>query len=160
MELSGLNKSIDVTYISSWAHLYTVNDVIQFLEDKESVDLMFGTTTTGPQRDNILYFIDNSNFNEIASTGQTRLMALILKIVLAKLMYLRLKKKPVLFIDDVLLEIDQSIRKSFFNNLPENSQAFFTFLPEEKYLKYKKRDIIMYWIENGEIKNWKEQEKY
>jgi DNA replication and repair protein RecF len=58
-------------------------------------------------------------------------------------------KKPVLLLDDVLLELDGEKRLKFISVLPEYDQAFYTFLPEEPYTKYRKDNTIIYRMKNG-----------
>jgi DNA replication and repair protein RecF len=40
---------------------------------------------------------------------------------------------PIFLIDDVLLELDSQKRSRYLSYLGHYNQAFFTFLPEEKY---------------------------
>ena len=42
-------------------------------------------------------------------------------------------KKPVILVDDVLLELDHQKREQFLGELTPYSQALFTFLPDEHY---------------------------
>lgn len=60
-------------------------------------------------------------------------------------------KKPVLLIDDVLLELDANKRASFLSMLDDYSQAFFTFLPDEKYFASKKEDMLEYVVVGGRV---------
>ena len=63
-------------------------------------------------------------------------------------------KKPVLLMDDVLLEMDPEKRRRIMNLLPEYDQLFCTFLPGEPYEKYKHSGTRVYLIEKG---SWHEQ---
>jgi DNA replication and repair protein RecF len=58
-------------------------------------------------------------------------------------------KKPVLLLDDVLLEMDSEKRRRFLSVLPAYDQAFYTFLPDEPYQNYRKEDTLVYTVKNG-----------
>ncbi|MDA3939397.1 MAG: DNA replication/repair protein RecF, partial [Spirochaetia bacterium] len=61
------------------------------------------------------------------------------------------KQKPLLLLDDVLLELDNKRRMKFLKFLPEYEQIFFTFLPGEHYNEYKMADTSILKVENGVI---------
>ena len=58
-------------------------------------------------------------------------------------------KKPVLLMDDVLLELDPNKRAKITAMLPEYEQLFCTFLPGEPYERYKKEETKIYKISEG-----------
>ena len=58
--------------------------------------------------------------------------------------------KPVLLMDDVLLELDPDKRQKLTALLPEYEQLFCTFLPGEPYERYMKDTTKIYKIANGE----------
>jgi DNA replication and repair protein RecF len=60
-------------------------------------------------------------------------------------------KNPVLLLDDVLLEMDGEKRRRFLSVLPGYDQAFFTFLPEEPYQRYRRDDTLVYKMQDGQL---------
>ena len=60
-------------------------------------------------------------------------------------------KKPLLLIDDVLLELDNVKRGNFLSLLTDYSQAFFTFLPDEKYFSSRKDEMLEYTVREGRV---------
>jgi DNA replication and repair protein RecF len=60
-------------------------------------------------------------------------------------------KNPMLLLDDVLLEMDGEKRRRFLSVLPGYDQAFYTFLPEEPYQRYRREDTLVYTVEGGEL---------
>jgi len=157
-KVSGINKDLKIIYKPSWLNNTTEEEVIGILEKNYSIDMNLGITTTGPHRDIFLYYLEGKNFAKFASTGQVRLISVILRIAQAQFFFKLTKKRPVLLVDDVLLEIDLKRRQSFIKNLPEYEQAFFTFLPDEAFLKYKMKNTILYTLRNGDTREWKKQE--
>ena len=112
------------------------------------------STLTGPHRDRITFIRNNAPFIPTASTGQRRLVALILRTAQAVFYTEVTGKKPVLLMDDVLLELDPEKRKKVTALLPEYDQLFCTFLNGEPYQNYRKEGSIVYRIKEG---NWEKE---
>jgi DNA replication and repair protein RecF len=108
-----------------------------------------GTTLSGPHRDRWLFSRGELNFVDSASTGQIRLLSLVLRSLQAVYYTTVTGRKPVLLLDDVLLELDPERRKRFLATIPEASQSFFTFLPGERWEDYQSTSAIVYRVEDG-----------
>jgi DNA replication and repair protein RecF len=141
LKISDLKGEISIEYSSSWKN----NDkekIKKLMNDKIENDFRLKTTGYGPHRDNFRFKYNGMDFTEIASTGQLRLLSLILRS--AQGIFIKNKREinPILLLDDVLLELDETKRSIFMDNLPEYEQAFFTFLPDSTLLKEKKAKIM------------------
>jgi DNA replication and repair protein RecF len=148
--VSGMDH-IDVEYEASWKD-NDINNIMINLQNKREREVFAGLTLSGPHRDNYYFTQGGIDFSRKASTGQKRLMALLLRVAQARRFYTANNKKPILLLDDVLLELDGEKRIKFLSILPEYDQAFYTFLPEEPYNNYKKSDTLVYAITGGEFK--------
>jgi DNA replication and repair protein RecF len=147
---------IRIKYNGSWKSR-DINSVVSELEKYRSKEIAFGITRTGPQRDSYMFMKGSVEFDKTASTGQRRLLALILRIAQAMRYFEMSKNEPILLFDDVLLELDGEKRKKFLKVLPPYKQAFYTFLPEEPFDQYRKDDTIVYHIDGGNLtheNNW------
>ncbi len=111
------------------------------------------TTMSGPHRDKVRFMKGAKQFVPSASTGQRRLISLILRIAQAQYYTVITQKKPILLMDDVLLELDPDKRQKVTALLPEYEQLFCTFLPGEPYERYKKTTTKIFKIEGG---HWSE----
>lgn len=147
---------IDVSYKPSWRNCGSVEDVCRTLEEGRERDLYSGVTSTGPHRDNLLFSREGRDFSKEGSMGQIRLIGLILRVVQARILINRTGRRPLLLLDDVLLELDPVRRGRFINNLPEYEQAVFTFLPGEELLESPPDETLMYRVENGSIHPYEE----
>jgi DNA replication and repair protein RecF len=156
-EISGLDKNIRIIYKPSWSGAETTDDVIAILQKKIHTDLEMGITTSGPHRDTIGFYDGKDNYVLHASTGQLRLLSIVLRIAQARYFYEKTGKKPILLVDDVLLELDFMKRVLFYERLTDYEQIFFTFLPDESFIENEKDDILKYYIKNGEVCDWKRQ---
>jgi DNA replication and repair protein RecF len=71
-------------------------------------DIRLGTTTTGPHRDDLIFTIDGMDIRKFCSQGQQRTTVLSLKLATLELMYKRLDEYPIILLDDVTSELDDS----------------------------------------------------
>ncbi len=131
-KISGTEYNLEVVYQPSWKD-DKAESLIESLEETLERDMRMGTTTSGPHRDRFTIMSQYGVFNQMGSTGQLRLCSLIFRIAEAIYFTKMTGKKPILLIDDVLLELDNVKRGKVLSSLPEYSQAFFTFLPNEDY---------------------------
>ena len=125
-------------------------DIISLLLSRRDQDKVMETTMTGPHRDRIVFMKGGQNFIQTASTGQCRLISLLLRVAQAIYYTRATSMKPVLLMDDVLLELDPDKRAKLTAMLPEYEQLFCTFLPGEPYERYMHDTTKVYKIENGE----------
>lgn len=149
-EVSGL-EGMEVRYSPSWK-TEDEEELLKLLDSRRETDLNFGTSMTGPHRDRYSFHRGGVEFASRASTGQRRLLALLLRVTQARRYQEATGRKPLLLLDDVLLELDPDKRTRFLKSLPEYDQAFFTFLPEEPYERYRRDDTLVFQVENGELR--------
>ena len=156
-DISGLDIELNIFYEPSWKKAHSEEDAVSFLIAGRDRDVVLGMTTNGPHRDKFHYYnSEDKDFSQTASTGQLRLLSLILKTAQAQHFKKVTGINPILLLDDVLLELDTEKKIAFIENLPPYEQAFFTFLPDEKFLNYKRDNTILYSVNNGCIEPWKE----
>jgi len=149
-EITGL-AGIGVKYQPSWKE-ESLEAVLSHLLEKRDADASMGVSLSGPHRDRYIFTREGEEFSAKASTGQRRLLALLLRVAQARAFTGKTGKKPVLLLDDVLLELDGEKRRKFLLAMPEYEQAFYTFLPGEPFEKYRKSDTVVYYLESGQIK--------
>ena len=160
-EISGI-EGVKIHYSPSWkpadskAESNSENffpasqDIYSLLQSKHESDKILETSLTGPHRDRISFVLNNSLFIPTASTGQCRLISLILRISQAIYYTRATGLKPVILMDDVLLELDPQKRTKLTSFLPEYDQLFCTFLPGEPYQNYMHETTKVYNITSGE----------
>ena len=148
-------ENVSIKYVSSWKNrqnenmLPELDEVGTLIKSKRESEKILQTTMTGPHRDKIIFVKDGLPFVPTASTGQRRLVALVLRTAQAFYYTQVTGKKPVLLMDDVLLELDPDKRQRMTELLPEYDQLFCTFLPGEPYERYRKNSTRVYEIRNG-----------
>lgn len=90
-----------------------------------SEDLRNGATGAGPHRDDLEILIDGRSVRSFGSQGQQRSAVLALKLAESRCIGEILKERPVILLDDVMSELDQSRREYLLNHLT-GSQIFIT----------------------------------
>jgi len=150
-KVSAIDSKIKILYKPSWGFEPDIEKIKKTLSSKIEVETALGTTLSGPHRDRFYYYMNKKDFIRIASTGQTRLISLALKAAQAEFYKEKTGKKPLILMDDALLELDNPKKIRFIESFPEYEQAFFTFLPgEEKIISEK--EGLFYTVNNGIIR--------
>ena len=153
LEESGMK----ITYRPSWDEDMTEEMIIGKLFDQREVDLKMNTTTSGPHRDRFVITNRNGLFISGASTGQMRLSSLVMRSAQAAFFRQKTGLDPIFLMDDVLLELDAQKRSRYLSYLGHYNQAFFTFLPEEKYfgsfIDLEKEGSLTYNVKDGDFIN-------
>jgi DNA replication and repair protein RecF len=155
-EISGSDQEVCIRYRPSWEGLSTTDEVMGHLAGRRDRDRLMGASTSGPHRDLCTYVREGKDYSHFASTGQLRLCALALRVAQARYLSGRTSRKPVLLVDDVLLELDPVKKSAFLERFPPYEQAFFTFLPDEGWRSYRSADTMVLRVENGDFHPFKE----
>ena len=156
-EVTGIS-GLKISYEPSWKEVQdgvtirtpNENEILENLSATHERDKTLETTMSGPHRDKINFILDGQLFIQSASTGQARLISLILRVAQAVYFTRTTGMKPVLLMDDVLLELDPEKRRKLTALLPEYDQLFCTFLPGEPYQNYMRDTTKVLQISNGE----------
>lgn len=147
-EVSGID-GVTIDYSPSWKK-EAEKDILIHLAERRDLDLSLGTSSSGPHRDRIRFVRRGKSFISSASTGQRRLLSLLLRTAQAQFYTEKNGKKPVLLMDDVMLELDPDKRERFTALLPEYDQLICTFLPGEPYERYQRSTTRVYKISGGQ----------
>ena len=65
-----------------------------------------GSTQFGPQRDDLLFYVNDRDVHTFGSQGQQRTTALSIKLAEIELIHAEIGEYPILLLDDVLSELD------------------------------------------------------
>ena len=116
------NEVIEIVYQPS----VTVDKINEVFQAKKLSDIMSHQTNYGPQRDELIFLLNEKNASKYASQGQIRNIILSTKLALCEIIYNHTNKYPVLLLDDVLSELDVTRQNSLLSMLNEfkNIQTF------------------------------------
>jgi DNA replication and repair protein RecF len=157
-EISGARQDVGIRYRASWEGLGRTDEVMDRLAQGRERDTLIGATGSGPHRDVFSYVRDGKEYSHFASTGQLRLCALALRVAQARYLSGRTSRKPVLLVDDVLLELDPGKKSAFLERFPAYDQAFFTFLPDERWQSFRTPETMVLEVRAGDFLGFGEPE--
>lgn len=128
-----INKELSPTYYSIAENDDIINLIYQTeiiaasesaylaeLERNTEKDHYLGHTSFGVHRDNFEFIFNNKPADGSASRGETRSIILALKFVESNIIYTKLHVKPIILLDDVFSELDQTRRKALINNFKDH----------------------------------------
>lgn len=150
--ITEIDGSFKVEYAESWPTENGIQGALDHVSSNRDRDIFLKNTTSGPHRDKYRFIVGGKEYSKYASTGQKRIMALLLRISQASCLKRMRSRLPILLFDDVILELDPARRIKVMEKIPAYEQAFFTFLPGEPFESYQKRDTMVYSVEDGRFK--------
>lgn len=115
-------------------------------------DMKFGSTSVGPHRDDMMFFLVNGiDIRKYGSQGQQRTAALSLKLSEIQLVMDQIDDTPVLLLDDVLSELDQHRQKYLIHSL-NHIQTIITCTGVEDYIKNLTKIGKLYEVTDGHVR--------
>lgn len=114
-------------------------------------DIALGSTSCGPHKDDMLFFIDGNDTKSYGSQGQQRTASLSAKLAEIELIKSETGEEPVLLLDDVLSELDESRQTYLMDNIG-NLQTFITCTGVEDSIGKYIKDCTLYNVQNGDFK--------
>lgn len=117
-----ISENQDEVFINYRSDLDTVSETIYLekLEHSFERDSYLGHTSFGIHRDDYIFEFNHKIADGSASRGETRSIVLALKFIEANLLYQKTRKKPIILLDDVFSELDETRRKSLIKNFKHN----------------------------------------
>lgn len=122
--LSGKDDLLSVSYSTKVDDEYPVR-LLDQLTQAHTRDVQYGYTSVGPHRDDMIIKLRGRLIEHSASRGEIRSAILALKLVEMAYVHSRLKKYPLLLLDDVFSELDPG-RQQFLLQAIANHQALIT----------------------------------
>ncbi len=113
-------------------------------------DMIMGSTSCGPHKDDMAFFIDGNDTKSFGSQGQQRTASLSAKMAEIELIREETGENPILLLDDVLSELDES-RQFFLMENIGNLQTFITCTGVEDSIGKYIKESTMYNVKNGDF---------
>jgi len=102
-----------------------VTNVAQHLYRNRQHDILRGTTSFGPHREDLLLTLSDREMKLFASQGQIRTAALSLKLAQMEIIHQHAGESPILLLDDVMSELDMTRRTRLLQEI-SGVQTFIT----------------------------------
>lgn len=117
----------------------TTEALINMHQDALENDRFRKSTTTGVHHEDLIFLMDGENLIQRASQGQKRMTVLAFKMALMNYIRNTTGKVPVLLLDDVLSELDDTRQRKLIDMINGTYQCLITTVNVPDYLKDKER---------------------
>ncbi len=121
-------------------------------------DIRSKSTTTGPHRDDFIFYINNEDVRKFGSQGQQRTAALSLKLSEIEIIKRITKDHPVLLLDDVLSELDSN-RQRFLLESINDIQTIITCTGMDDFVNKRFNINKVYHVVEGKINHCHSEEQ-
>src|SRR5690625_521234 len=131
----------------------TVEEIFEQLKEiykkSQKQEIEQGTTTTGPHRDDLIFYVNDKNVQTYGSQGQQRTTALSLKLAEIELMNEITGEYPILLLDDVLSELDDNRQTHLLNSIQDKVQTFITTTSLDGVQMELLNDPLIFYVDSG-----------
>lgn len=153
-EISGQLEELSIHYQSSVNFIdnLELEDIFKIaLEKSRSRDLFKKNTGVGPHRDDMTFLINGMDAS-FGSQGQHRSLVLSIKLAEIELMESITKEAPILLLDDVMSELDNTRQLKLLKTISQNIQTFITTTSLD-HLQNLPSNLKIFQIEAGKIES-------
>ncbi len=156
-EISGSDVKLQIVYRS---FVKEKNDNEKILEEIKQTyanmlekDIYLKQTNTGIHREDYEFYLNNMNVAKYCSQGQKRMVLLALKLSIVQIIYQIKREYPIILLDDVFSELDQSHRIGLLRLLPKTVQSIITTTDLREVNSISKTNVNIINFSMGGMKN-------
>ena len=129
--LTESRELLDINYVPSFyidSHIFDEipSQFMEALEKNRNKDINYGMSSIGPHRDDLNIEIDGLPASSYASRGQSRTIALVLKLSEGNVLKNESGVAPILLLDDILSELDLMRTEQLLKYITASEQALLT----------------------------------
>ncbi len=149
--------SISLEYKPSLENFINEDDSVEELKgayrQSRPRDVAIKRTMLGPHRDDFTSTFSDEDIRRFSSRGETRISVVSLIIAKYHILRQRWDLNPVILLDDIFSELDQTRRRKVLNALPDNCQLMITAVDRDLSKKWLEgmNDIAMFNVVDGKI---------
>lgn len=121
------------------------------IEQAQEHDLLRGTTSVGPHRDDWRFLLNGRSLGSFGSRGQQRTAVLALKIAEINWMSRVTGDKPILLLDEVVAELDEQRREALLQTVTAADQALLTATDPNMFTNQFLDNATLLKVENGRV---------
>ncbi|MDE6251396.1 MAG: DNA replication/repair protein RecF [Lachnospiraceae bacterium] len=124
------------------------DDFLEKLKNNREKDISIKSTSIGPHRDDMGFYIKGIDVRKYGSQGQQRTCALSLKMAEIEIVKDLIKDVPVLLLDDVMSELDSNRQNHLLDSL-NGIQTIITCTGLDEFIESRINAKRIYKVENG-----------
>lgn len=127
-EIAQTDDSVCIEYSPalSYGDSQLQQSIVSLLASRHARDKLTGFTSVGPHRDDVCYRLRAHDMETTASRGEIRSVILALKLAETQLIEKVVDELPIVLLDDVFSELDESRRTALVHNLSHDEQIIIT----------------------------------
>jgi DNA replication and repair protein RecF len=148
-EASGTEDELSIEYLPSGGPQSDSDSLMAMLGKNHSRDVAMGSTQSGPHRDDLQFLCNGHDLASFGSRGEWRSLVLTLKFAEIELLKEKNGEAPILLLDDVFSELDESRQKTLFNSI-KGCQTFMTTTHRE-FLEMVEGPKQVFRVEDGKV---------
>ena len=151
-------EQLKIEYVTVFSSLNTQSQeeiqtqFLELLNQNKKKDMFRGTTTIGPHRDDLSFFVNQKNVQTYGSQGQQRTTALSVKLAEIDLIKEETGEYPILLLDDVMSELDDNRQLHLLNTIEGKVQTFLTTTTLDHVKNKMTVEPEVFYVQQGEIK--------
>ena len=150
--ISSSKEELSVIYNSKFYEngdlAFDTESILKIIKENRKEDIVTGTSNYGAHRDDVDFMLDNRLARSFASQGQQRSIVLALKLAECEMIMDTSGEEPIVLLDDVMSELDESRRDYILNKMGKR-QVFITCCDKTQFEKIEKGKAFL--VENGKI---------
>lgn len=143
-KLTGGKERISLTYESSVGN----ESLESVLKRNRERDLRLKSTSAGPHRDDLCFYVGDIDIRKFGSQGQQRTAALSLKLSEIELVKQIIRDTPILLLDDVLSELDKN-RQNYLLDSIHDIQTVITCTGLDEFVNHRFSINKIFHVKNG-----------
>ncbi|MGX7173567.1 DNA replication/repair protein RecF [Enterococcus ratti] len=157
-QITHQKEQLEIVYVTAISSLLSrtqeeiKKQFLTLLNQNQKKDLFRGTTTIGPHRDDLSFFINQKNVQIYGSQGQQRTTALSVKLAEIDLIKEETGEYPILLLDDVMSELDDHRQLHLLETIEGKVQTFLTTTTLDHVKKKMTVEPEIFYVQQGEIK--------
>lgn len=124
--ISNHTENLRIDYQSSYDGAETPKAIFDLYKMNVQDDLRRGTTQVGIHRDDLKFYVNGIDVSRFGSQGQQRTTALSIKLSLIDFIKDETHYYPIVLLDDVLSELDDTRQSQLLNCIKDKVQTFVT----------------------------------
>lgn len=147
-ELSSRSQDVKIEYLAN----IKAEEFEMMLFKNRQRDLVTKVTNVGIHRDDFKVLIDGKDASVYASQGEQRSLILAIKLALVEYIHAKTNEYPILLLDDVLSELDDTRQNNLIKYLSNDVQTFITTTSLKNIKEELCNKAKIYRINEGRIK--------
>ena len=150
-KISGGREDISISYKCSFE---TAGDAAKNFEAKinalQEKEIIRKASLVGPHRDDVIFILNGQDAKYFSSEGQQRSIIINLKLSEYMLMKEKTGEEPVVLIDDIFFDLDETRRTAILSVFNGMAQVFLAGTEDKNFQKYF-TDYALFKIEDGKV---------